>query len=158
MKKRICEAFGKKIYLLGKDKDDVNYWLEAPSWDCGWYWGFGYVETYTNNNHPNKAKDIESHQHFDGLFFNKNKNGYDAYKDFFAEITVSDKELWQLLELMKTFYCLRETAEVLGRGGSHYTTNPVSEIIKNTDEVERINNVVLPAIFEKIDELLTQNI
>lgn len=158
MKKRTCEAFGKKIYLLGKDKDGVNYWLEAPSWDCGWYWGFGYVETYTNNNHPNKAKDIESHQHFDGLFFNKNKNGYDAYKDFFAEITVSDKELWQLLELMKTFYCLKETAEVLGRGGSHYTANPVSEIIKNTDEVKRINNVVLPAIFKKIDEILTQNI
>jgi hypothetical protein len=49
---------------------------------------------------------------------------------------------------------LRETAEVLGRGGSHYTTNPLSEIIKNPAEVERINKVILPRIFEEIYKIL----
>ena len=52
MKKEKRFAFGKNIYLLGSDKDGVKYWLEEASWDCGWYWGFGYVETYTNNSNP----------------------------------------------------------------------------------------------------------
>lgn len=154
MKKEKTKAFGKDIFLLGKDKEGTKYWLEAASWDCGWYWGFGYVETYTNNNCPHIAKDIESHQHFDGLFFNKNKNGYDAFKEFFAEYTITDKELWKLLELMKTFYALKETAEVLSRGGAHYTSNPCSEIIKNDAEVNRINKTVLPAIFNEIYNIL----
>ena len=50
MKKQTTTAFKKKIYLLGADAEGTKYWLEAPSWDCDWYWGFGYVETYTNNN------------------------------------------------------------------------------------------------------------
>ena len=28
-------AFGKDVFLLGADKDDRYYWLEAPKWDCG---------------------------------------------------------------------------------------------------------------------------
>jgi len=71
MKKRISEAFGKKVYLLGKDDEGTLYWLEAPSWDCGWYWGFGYIETYTNNNNPNRSQDITSHQHWEGTLLER---------------------------------------------------------------------------------------
>ena len=84
MKKQTTVAFNKKIYLLGADAEGTKYWLEAPSWDCGWYYGFGYVETYTNNNYPNRSRDINSHQHFDGLFLNNPKvNAFDAFKEFF---------------------------------------------------------------------------
>lgn len=155
MKKDIKRAFGKEIYLLGK-KDGINYWLEAPSWDCGWYWGCGYVETYSNNSCPERARDISSHQHFDGLFFNKkNKNGYDAFLEFFDEITLEKKEVWTFVELMKTIYTLKDTAEVLGRGGSHYTTNPCKDVIINNEEVKRINEIILPALFEEVKILLT---
>ena len=65
--KKQSKAFGKDIYLLGEDQDGTKYWLEAPHFDCGWYWGFGYIETYTNNRRPDLAKDIASHQHIDGL-------------------------------------------------------------------------------------------
>lgn len=155
MKKRTERAFGKEIYLLGKDSEGTLYWLEEPKWDCGWYWGCGYVETYTNNKNPQNARDIKSHQHFDGLFFKKKKNGYDAFKDFFVESVLTDKELWALIELMKTIYTLKETAEVLGRGGSHYTTNPCKEIVINQDEVKRINEIVLPALFKAVKEVLS---
>lgn len=64
MKKQKSKAFRKEIYLLGCDSSGQNYWLEAPSWDCNWYWGFGYIETYTNNSNPSISKDIESHQHW----------------------------------------------------------------------------------------------
>lgn len=66
MNKKISKAFGKKIYLLGINEYNTKYWLEEPKWDCGWYWGFGYIETYTNNNNPLNSKDISSHQHWEG--------------------------------------------------------------------------------------------
>ena len=48
----------------------------------------------------------------------------------------------------------KETAEILGRGGAHYTNNPCKDVIINTDEVTRINTVVLPAVFEEIYKIL----
>ena len=148
MKKEVCNNLGKR-FLLGI-KEEVKYYLVAPSWDCGWYWGCGYVETYNR-----RKTDIESHQHFDGLFFKTGKNGYDAFLEFFDDITLDKNEVWQLVEMMKTIYVLKETAEVLGRGSSHYTTNPCKDIIINVEEAKRINEVVLPALFEAVEKLLT---
>jgi hypothetical protein len=68
IKKQKSHAFGKDIYLIGVDEYKKKHWLEAPRWDCGWYWGFGYIETYTNNNNPSYSDDIESHQHWDTIF------------------------------------------------------------------------------------------
>lgn len=115
---RLGEVDGEKIFL------------SPPSWDCGWYWGFGYLG---NKN---------CHYHVDTL--NKDKNLYDAFKEHFGEslIVKEDKDLWALCELFKTFYNLKEIAEVYNRGGSKYTANP--------GEVKRINEVLLPAIFKEI--------
>jgi len=67
---------------------------------------------------------------------------------------IRDSQLWTVCELFKTFYILKETAEVLGRGGAHYTTNPCKDIIINKDETDRINNVVLPAVFDALYNIL----
>ena len=40
MNKRVSKAFGKKIFLLGRNKYGENVWLEEARWDCDWYWGF----------------------------------------------------------------------------------------------------------------------
>jgi len=169
IKKRISKAFDKKIYLLGKDKYGEFFWLGAPKWDCGWYWGFGYIQRYTNNKHPERARDISSHTHWDSSIIGKHER-YDHEKGCFClssdyvhhlnnhpevtETVLTDEESWTLAELMGSFYALSKTAEVLGRGGSHMTTNPCADIIKNEAEVKRINEVVLPAIFAEIDKLL----
>ena len=42
----------------------------------------------------------------------------------------------------------------MGRGGSHFTSNPCKNLIINKDEVARINQTVLPAIFEEIYKIL----
>ena len=154
MKKENKIAFGKKIYLLGSDAEGVRYWLEAPSWDCGWYWGFGYVETYTNNKNPERARDVSTHQHFDGLFLKKDI--FNSYKKLLINRTLSDKEIWQLLELMRTFYTLKESAELFGRGGSHITENPSKEILKNKEITEHINKKLIPEITKKVIELLSE--
>jgi hypothetical protein len=134
--------FNKNIYL-GK-VDNENIYLSVPSWDCDWYWGFGYLG---NKN---------CHYHLNGL--NKNKNFFDAIKEHFGHsfIIKNDTDVWLFCELIMTFYHLKETAEVLGRGGSHYTGNPLSELIKNEAEVKRINEIIMPKLFDQIYLLLTK--
>lgn len=124
--------------------DSESIYLYAPSWDCGWYWGFGYLG---NSN---------CHYHVSGL--EKDVNLFDGLVKHFGDsfIVKNEKDIWTLAELFKTFYVLKETAEVLGRGGSHMSTNPLANVIKNPDEVKRINEVLMPQIFDCIYELLTK--
>lgn len=153
MKKKTINKFGEH-YLLGVDENGTFYYLEKESWDCGWYWGLGYVHTFTNNKAPQLSRDIASHQHFDGLFFRGTRNGYDTFKEFFVDTPLSDKEIWTLLELMKTAYTLKESAEVFGRGGSHYTTNPCADVIKSEEYVAKINSEMIPAIMDEVRKIL----
>ena len=154
MKKKTSTAFGKRCYLLGADKDGIWYWLEAGTWNCDWYWGFGYVETYINNKFPNMSYGINTHQYFDGLFFKGPSHGFDNFKSFFVETPLSDKEIWTLCELMKSFYTAGEYSDMIYRGSAHYTTNPVAQQIKNEDEYKRINECVIPAIMFEVYKIL----
>lgn len=146
--------FGKDVYFLGRGKSGENYFLEAATWDCGWYWGGGYVETYTNNNTPEKSRDISSHQHFDGLFMKGNKNAHDAFCEFFALTPFTDAEIWKICELMGAFYTARKYSDMLHCGGAHYTTNPAADTIKSKEEYNRINNNVIPAIMNELYKIL----
>lgn len=157
IKKEKRHAFGKNIYLLGEDKEGIKYWLVEASWDCGWYWGFGYIETYTNNKKPENARDINSYQHFNSLFLKENI--LDGYHDFFVKSTLSDEEIWKLLGYMKEFYVCNEYTELL-QYGNHITSS--AKNIKeeeneeaNKKESERINKKLLPELFKKIYDLLT---
>lgn len=147
IEKVTSHAFGKDVYLLGIDKEGIAYWLEQPTWGCG------YVETYTNNLDPNKARDINSHQHFDGMFLDKNM--FDYWHEFFDESTLNDEEIWQLWDYMKSIYTLKATAELVGRGHSHVTEKSKCEAVKDTELCKRINEEMLPALFERVKRLLT---
>ena len=126
--------------LIGKNENEPIY-LTPPSWDCGWYWSFGYLG---NGN---------CHYHLRGLM--NNTNLYDGMKKYFCNsLIIRDSQLWAFCELVKTAYDLKDIAEVYNRGGSHYSKNPCAELIKNESEVERINEVLLPAIFEEIYKIL----
>lgn len=154
MKKKTTRAFGKEIYLLGKDAEGTLYWLEEPSWDCGWYWGFGYIETYTNNKCPHLAKDINSHQHFDSLFLRGNKCCIDMFNEFFVETPLSKNEIYELCDYMKTFYTLQDMADLYKHGYSWITEQAKLDILKNEEQRDYINNQVLPQVFERIKKLL----
>lgn len=156
MNKQKSHAFKKDVYLLGKDSYGDLLWIESPSWDCGWYWGFGYVETYQNNVNPNRARDISSHSHFDGLVFHKDEktNEYIHHiNQVLSETVLNDNESWQLSDLMKRFYTLKESAEIFGSGNAHLTSN-TSHDSTNKDIAKYINDVELPAIFEAVIKLL----
>lgn len=169
LEKRKSFAFWKDIFLLGRNRDMKFMWLEAPKWDCGWYWGFGYVETYTNNNNPERSKDIDSHSHFSGLigdqeYYDSEKqcwrkgeyihNVYDS--PVFIETTFSSKEGWQLSELFKQFYLLAEMAEFCHKEkpGCHVTESPVDHGDMK-DWYEHINKVMIPKITDAVLKILS---
>lgn len=155
MEKKVINRFGEH-YLLGADEYGIRYYMKKESWDCGWYWGFGYVRTFTNNKNPQLSKDIASHQHFDGMFFNQNKCGYDAFKEFFVETPLTDDEIWELVDLMRTAYTLQESAELFGRGYSHYTSKAKLDVVVNEDYVENINHTMIPAVMDRVRDILTK--
>jgi hypothetical protein len=130
--------FTKKI-LLGT-RDNVKTYLEAPRWSCDWYWSFGRISTKTSS------------EFITGCYENRNLHSV-LTEDFELEPQIK-KNIWTLCELIMSAIYLKDAAEVLGRGGAHYSSNPCKDIITNNSEVERINTIVLPSIFDKIQELI----
>lgn len=161
-------AFGKDIYLLGRFKDGHTFWLEEPSWDYGWYWGFGYVKTYTRKAGP-PAKDIQSHQHYQGLCLSKSER-WDYEKRCFVPgpyiyilsdhpdvdaCALTKEEQWRLSDLMSMAYTLKKAAEVYHHGNAYLTTHNLTPELKQPDREKTINEVELPAIFAAVRKLLT---
>lgn len=163
IKKRKSFAFGKNVYLLGEDSNGIKYWLEEPKWECDWYWGFGYVETYLNNDNPTKSKDISSHQHIKTSFLGK--QGKDYIHNLFDspllhKITFSKKEGWILSELFEEFYLLQKMAEYC-HAKPKPSCNISSSVVDNSMHIigwyNTINKNMIPTITAKIIELLSPN-
>ena len=146
-----------KRFLLGS-RDGEKIYLTAPSWDCGWYWGFGYLGNNNNHYHVDGLKKIETYNFNKSVFEYEFVNLYVGLKKHFGDTFVvkKDSDIWTLAELFQTFYTLKETAEVFGRGGSYYTKNPCKDLLINKELVDKINNVLLPEIFEQIYLILNK--
>ncbi len=136
--------FHQDIILGSLDWETVR--LAAPSWDCWRYWGFWYIQN------------INIHTHFDLFDKENNRNMFDSIKHRFTSWRLNEKDTWTFCELMVTFYSLEEIAAVYWRGWSNYGFNPLSEFIKNPDEVKRINDIILPAIFDEIWKLFNPEV
>jgi len=155
--KKKSHAFGKDVYLLGADAEGIFYWLEAPSWDCDWYWGFGYVETYKRNVNPSVAKDIDGHEHIDSSFTGKVNGGKYIHNIFdsprFASTTFTEKEGWELSELFKQFYFLKDAAANFGRGSCHISSTSFKW--EDKDLAHKINQQLIPKVTARIIEILS---
>lgn len=150
MKKQVSHAFGRDIFLIGKH-NGKKVWLEKGKWECGWYWSFGIMVSYTNEN-PTKARDLSGWTHWDSSIINGQINAF----SYFTESVLTDNELWVLCDLMKTFYTAKAYAELLYHGHSHYTSKAnTSECVKNDAELKRINESLIPAIMDKVYDILT---
>lgn len=150
LKKEKIKKFGVDRFLLGiRKEDNKKVYLTKATWDCGWYWGFGYINTF-------RGCDIYDHQHFDDLFLKNNI--FDSFKEYFKNTTLTYNEICLLLSYMKEFYIAQKYAELLRHGG-YITSKAISFIeeknkLENEKEIERINKILLPELFEKIYKLL----
>lgn len=126
------------ICIIGRTSEkqsDIEY-LRDFSWDCGWYWGGGYI--------GNRSL----HHHFEGLNNGKNQNLYDAYNEYFTHTKLTDSQIWRLCDLMVQFYAHRKSAECFQYGG-HYSGG-TTDAEKNSEYAKGINthikNVIIPEV------------
>lgn len=123
--------------LMGKgDFDDrASVSLRRPSFDCDWYWGFGYLG---NRN---------CHYHLSGIGKHENINFRDALVKHFGDTFAikDERKLWQFAEVVLTIYKLKDMADLIHLGGSHMTTNPCADSLTGKQAWwEEINSVLLP--------------
>jgi len=159
MKNPNYSASVKKVPFGSRKSDGVMIYLTMPKWDCDWYWSFGYLGNKDEHYHLDNYQDkqivfTDENDKFSVVTQRRNNNMHDLLLEDYDLADNIKSTLWVFCEMVLTVYALKETAEVLGRGGSHMTTNPCKNIIINTDEVTRINNVVLPSLFEALENLL----
>lgn len=157
LNRQVVHVFNNTYYLLGKDRDGTKWYLQKPTWDCGWYWSFGYLDSFTNNRCPEKSQDIRCHTHLNVLMNNSNENAFDTLKNFFSESVFDDDELFEFIDYIKTGYKLREAAGLFARGYSHYTERAKDSCLIKPELVKEINEVLIPTINDRLDKMLSPN-
>jgi hypothetical protein len=137
-----------KVYFGHTELGEAIY-LDLPKWDCGWYWGFGYLGNRGLHYH------LSSYQAVGGIGEHRDIGMFEALKADYelGKPLQDDANLWKFCELVKTVYTLREAAEVFNRGGSHYSSNPCRELLKSPEQYRHINDVLLPSLFREIDKI-----
>lgn len=145
-KKEKIHCLGKNAFFLGRrEKDNAKVYLEAGSWDCDWYWGFGYLEVY------NKPKtDTKEHYHFDSLL---KEFGIGGIEKHFKSFVLAEKDMWVLADLMDSFYKLKEAAEFYYLGNAHYISDKRLGGRKDLRIWKRINNDI-EGIIKQVEALL----
>ena len=130
---------GDKILLFKKDNN--SYYLREPTFDCGWYWGLGYVATGRG-----------SHLHFDSYF-----KVIPFYDDIFNDTPFTQKEKYIITDYMRQLYRLRDMADMLYLGNTNVTGDAtVLEQFResNMAEYKRINNVLIPTVWNALVDVL----
>lgn len=127
---------------LGTLPDSGLVYLDKHSWDCDWYWGFGYV----GNN--------RCHFHMDSLI----KGVYDVDK-IFLHTNIKQDQWWVIRDLFMQAYALKEAAGVYQHGGHQTHRAGLTDILKNKDMADKLNadlKIVLDTVWnymkENIDE------
>lgn len=147
-----------KIFLGTRKEDDAKIYMSKPSWDCEWYWAFGYLGNRNEHYHLSsyQTKDLRlKDEQGQYRFFNqlRNMNMYDCLLlDY--KLNFDEKFLWSFCEQAQTIYALKEAYEVMYRGGSNYTTHPLQEIIKNREEALKLAEL-LQVLLQKFWDDLT---
>lgn len=119
--------------ILRKDAgtcgDGEAVYLTKHSWDCGWYWSFGYLG---NSN---------CHFHFDSLLHIKDGKGGIKYepKDLFLDTKIGAKDWWIMRDLFVQAYALKNCSEVYRYGGHQTSVPGTTDVIMDKEMVRRIN-------------------
>lgn len=143
MKKQIINS---TYFLLGTNKDGEKVYLKKATFDCNWYWGIGYINTFNRN-----YTDITSHFHFDTTI-----STWDEFNDYFEETVLTREEIWQMLELMNTLYTLRKMSDIIHQKGSYISTNKVEyKLFEEYQPMyDKINNETIPTLLDEVYKLL----
>lgn len=126
-----------QIYLGIHEGEEI--YLSKHSWDCGWYWCFGYVG---NRNR---------HFHFDTFL----KYPEEANK-LFTECNFTDSSWWIIRDLFIQAYALKKVAEIYRYGGHQTTRIGITDIL-NSEEKARQANADLELVLNTLWHFMTTN-
>ena len=125
-----------KIYL-GEIKEWGSVSIEKHSWDCEWYWGFGYL----GNAH--------CHFHLESLITGET----DVKKVFDKGTWLSQSDWWIIRDLAIQAYGLKTAAEVYRHGGHQTSVAGITDKIKNLEKAKELNKdleIILNSLWEFI--------
>jgi hypothetical protein len=137
-------------------------YLEDFTWDCGWYWGGGYVGN--RNMHclfDGCFLEVPDHRgHSLGAFTPKNiSNGcsvWEKLSTFLDNAQYNENQWWRIKDLFKQFYALKEAAEVFQHGG-HCTSDKRDPREINKDMAAALNKhietVIIPLIRDALNKV-----
>ena len=129
-----------KIYL-GNTTQYGRLYLSKHSWDCGWYWGFGYI----GNN--------SCHLHIESLIGGE----YDVNKIFNKGTKIKPSQWWIIRDLFKQAYALKRAAEVYQCGGRQTTQPGITDCIKN-EWTAKLLNEDLRIVLDKVWDFITNEV
>jgi len=130
--------------LLGVSKHDDTLYLYKHSWDCNWYWGFGYIGN------------TRLHMHISALINHPDKYEPDwtDVGTHFADTWLTQDQWWILRDLFIAAYALKSAAEAYRHGG-HQTASAAQYRVINPNMEKHINDD-LKVVLDNIWNLLTQ--
>ena len=121
-----------KIYLGIYEGEKV--YLSKHSWDCGWYWGFGYVGN--RNCHFHFEKFLEDSSYASRVFTDPN---------------FTDQNWWYVRDLFTQAYALTKVAEVYSYGGHQASKEGLTDMLRSEDKAKQANDdlqLVLNALWQ----------
>lgn len=108
----------------GTYADGQFVYLTKHQWDCGWYWGFGYLGN------------SKTHFHFDSLLKGEAKTA----SELFSDTKITNKEWWIIRDLFVQAYALQKAAEVYRHGGHQSYQEGLTDMIVDVHMVTRLNH------------------
>jgi len=121
-----------RIYL-GIYKGEKVY-LSKHSWDCGWYWGFGYVGNR------------DWHFHFTTFLEDSSCAGR-----AFIDPNFTYQNWWYIRDLFIQAYALKKVAEVYSYGGHQSSKAGLTDMLRSEDKAKQANDdleLVLNALWQ----------
>jgi hypothetical protein len=126
-----------EIYL-GRSKDWGNIYLTKHSWDCGWYWGFGYIGNST------------CHMHIEEYL-------PQTISEVFNRTKLTQDNWYVIWDLFKQAYALKEVAAVYHCGGYITSKTTLTRALVNADKAAQANSdleLTLNLVWNYIQETL----
>jgi len=130
--------------LFGVNSEGESIYMDKPTFDCDWYWSFGYL----GNRH--------CHYHLESYDNGRNINMYDALKQDYTLTSHVEMNLWQVCELALSIYTLKKTADLYHIGGSLMTCNRCKGHIQDIKQYNKIVNETLPQVLQSFWDLVTK--
>ncbi len=114
-----------KIGYMVNNRKTIPIYLTKHSWDCDWYWGFGYVGN------------DDMHFHMSSVVPNKSDKNV-LFFEGIGEVKLLKKyDGWKLMELFAEAYNLSNCAEMYYRGGAGISCDGF--IKKDEEKAKEIN-------------------